>query len=68
LLAALQNGHEGIVELLLKHKGGGQNYANWFSSSEVLLASDGGYEGTVRLLLEMDNLSLNSQDFVGKSR
>ena len=61
LLVAAENGHEGIVKLLLASEVN-VNLQNDFNSTPLLVAASNGHEGVVKLLLAATEVNVNLQN------
>ncbi|PRP89154.1 Pfs, NACHT and Ankyrin domain protein [Planoprotostelium fungivorum] len=67
LFAAVQNGHERVVRMLLEHKNGTAPSINLrefeFGESALHMAALMGYGSIVRTLLTQDGIQINSRDY-----
>ena len=64
---AAQNGHESVVEILLKQGDTDPDKACRFNQTPLFLAAWGGHVGIVKILLERDGVNLNRVEKYGRT-
>ena len=62
---AAENGHEGIVKILLERKDVNPESSNYFGRTPLSFAAENGYEGIVKLILERKNVNPDSSNHSG---
>jgi len=67
ILLAAEEGHEGVVQLLLGRKDVDPDAADGYGRTPLLWASGKGREGVVKLLLEQGNVSIDRPDKSGQT-
>ena len=67
LMWAAENGHEGVVKILLRRDNVSPNIPNQYGRTPLRCAVLGGHEGVVKLLLGRDDVNLNEPDEYGQT-
>jgi len=62
ILLAAEEGHEGVVRLLLGRKDVKHDTVDWYGRTPLLCASSTGHEGVVNLLVKQENVNINRQN------